>query len=149
MAAEKLAAAPRGTSLLIGAVFMLAGLMAIAVALGWFAASREDMGAPLWIIGCGGGFFTLTGLAFVLPDRYSQPRSLIAALLVSTLALALDWIAFAAGERAFGGAFSFAGLSGLAPAAENAGRAFFAMFAVLFSLLALWAWARWLRELRR
>lgn len=148
MAAAKPAAASRGTSILIGAVFMLTGLMAIAVALGWFAASPEDFGVPLWTIGCGGGFFALTGLAFVLPDRYSQPRSLIAALLVSMLALALDWIAFAAGERVFGGAFSFTGLSGLASAPENAGRAFFAMFAILFSLLALWAWARWLRELR-
>ena len=148
MAAITAETASRNTSLLIGAVFLLAGLLAISVALGWFAVSREDIGASLWIIGCGGGFFALTGMAFLLPDRYAQPRSLIAAILTSALALVFDWIAFGAGDRAFGGAFSFGRLSDLAAGPENAGRVFFAMFATLFSLLALWAWARWLRELR-
>ncbi len=148
MAADAAATASRNTSLLIGAVFLLAGLMAISVALGWFAASREDIGVPLWMIGCGGGFFALTGMAFLLPDRYAQPRGLIAAILISALALVFDWIAFIAGDRAFGGVFSFGRLSDLAAAPENASRVFFAMFATLFSLLALWAWARWLRELR-
>lgn len=149
MAADATAGTSRNTSLLIGAVFLLAGLLAIAVALGWVAASREDLGAPLWMVGCGGGFFALTGLAFLLPDRHARSRSLIAALLTSALALTFDWIAFIAGDRAFGGTFSFGRLSGLAAAPENASRVFFAMFAILLSLLALWAWARWLRELRR
>lgn len=148
MTADAAANASRNTSLLIGAVFLLAGLMAISVALGWFAASPEEIGAPLWVVGCGGGFFALTGMAFLLSDRYAQPRSLIAAILTSALALMLNWIAFAAGDRAFGGAFSFGKLSDLAAAPENASRVFFAMFATLFSLLALWAWARSLRELR-
>lgn len=148
MALDAAETASRNTSLLIGAVFLLAGLMAISVALGWFAASPEDIGAPLWMIGCFGGFFALTGLAFLLPDRHARPRSLIAAILTSALALTFGWIAFAAGDRAFGGTFSFGRLSDLAAAPENASRVFFAMFAILLSLLALWAWVRWLRELR-
>lgn len=148
MAADAVATASRNSSLLIGTVFLLAGLMAISIAFGWFGASREDIGAPLWTIGSVGAFFALTGIAFLLPDRYSQPRGLIAAILISALALVFDWIAFVAGDSAFGGVFSFGSLSDLAAAPENASRVFFAMFATLFSLLALWAWARWLHELR-
>lgn len=148
MAADAAAGASRNTSLLIGAVFLLAGMLAMSVALGWFAASPEELGAPLWMVGCGGGFFALTGLAFLLPDRHARARGLIAAILTSALAAVFDWIAFAAGDRAFGGTFALGRLSDLAAAPENASRVFFAMFATLLSLLALWAWARWLRELR-
>ena len=142
------AGSSRRTSLLLGAAFLLAGLMTLSVTLGWYAVPPQDIHAPLWALGCAGGFFALTGLAFLLPDNAPRLRSLLAALLISAFALAFDWIAFGSGDYTFGGVFSIGKLSDLATAPESASRVFFGMFAVLISLLAAWAWARWLRELR-
>lgn len=149
MASGATADSSRRTSLLIGAVFLLAGLMTLSVTLGWYAVPPEDIGTPLWTLGCAGGFLALTGLAFLLPDRYPRLRSLIAALLITAFALIFDWIAFGFGDYTFGGVFSLGNLSDLSTAPDSAGRVFFSMLAVLVSLLAVWAWARWLRELRQ
>lgn len=143
------ASSSRRTSLLLGSVFLLAGLITLSVTLGWYAVPPEDIGTSLWALGCAGGFLALTGLAFLLPDRYPRLRSLIAALLVSAFALAFDWIAFGSGDYTFGGVFSVGNLTDLSTVPDSAGRVFFAMLAVLVSLLAVWAWARWLRELRQ
>ncbi len=87
---------------------------------------------------------TFFGALLALPRRVVRPRVLIAALMVSALALTADWIAFGPGELGFENGLSFTKVSGPLQVARIIGRILFVMGAVLANLLALWAWVRFL-----
>jgi hypothetical protein len=86
--------------------------------------------------------FALFGVLLALPKSAVRTRVLIAALMVSALALTADWIAFGPGELGFRGGLSFAKVSGPLQIARIIGRILFIIGAVLANFLALWAWVR-------
>jgi hypothetical protein len=88
--------------------------------------------------------FAFFGVLLALPRSVVRTRVLIAALMVSALALTADWIAFGPGELGFGGGLSFATVRGPLQIARTIGRILFVIGAVLANLLALWAWVRFL-----
>jgi hypothetical protein len=76
----------------------------------------------------------------------SPPSALrLPALMVSSLALAFDWIAFGPGERQFTGSVGVAGAAVSAAVGEPAGRVFFGLFALLFDIAAIGLWLRLIR----
>jgi len=88
--------------------------------------------------------FALFGVLLALPRSVVRTRVLIAALMVSALALTADWIAFGPGDLGFRGGLSFATVRGPLQIARTIGRILFVIGTVLENLLALWAWVRFL-----
>jgi len=86
--------------------------------------------------------FALVGALLALPRSVVRTRALIAALMVSALALTADWIAFGPGERGITG-----GLGKPLQTSLMIGRVLFKVGAVLADLMALWAWVRFFRTL--
>jgi hypothetical protein len=86
--------------------------------------------------------FAFFGVLLALPRSVARTRVLIAALMVSALALTADWIAFGPGELGFRSGLSFSKVSGPLQIARIIGRILFVIGAVLANLLALWAWVR-------
>jgi hypothetical protein len=140
--------ASRRAVLIVGFAALIAGLFPLAIALGWFALPPSKLHAPTWVVGVGGAFFNLCGLAILMPERFSRARGFLASLAVTALAIVFNWVAFGPGERKFSATLSLGTFMAASPSSENAGRAVFGLFAVLVSLLALWGWVRWLRDLR-
>jgi uncharacterized membrane protein YidH (DUF202 family) len=86
--------------------------------------------------------FAFFGVLLALPPSVARTRVLIAALMVSALALTADWIAFGPGELGFRSGLSFSKVRGPLQIARIIGRILFVIGAVLANLLALWAWVR-------
>ena len=82
------------------------------------------------------------GVLLALPRSVVRTRALIAALMISALALTADWIAFGPGELSITG-----GLGRPLQASFMIGRVLFRVGAVLADLMALWAWVRFFRTL--
>jgi hypothetical protein len=113
----------------VGVVVLAVGI-ALA-ALGIFRAA--DPAEPLAFLAIPAGLvFVFGGLLVLLPAKLQLP---LAALMVTSLAVLFDWVAFGPGERHF---TSSAG-GGLA------GRAFFGVFALLMDIAAIGLWLRLVR----
>jgi len=89
-----------------------------------------------------GMMFAFCGAILALPRRFARTHVLIAALMVTALALTGDWAAFGPGELAFKSGLSFGKVSGPLQIARIVGRILFGIGAVLANFLALWAWVR-------
>ena len=87
------------------------------------------------------------GVMIALPKRFARARALLAALMVTVLALTADWIAFGPGELSSGSGLSFHKIPGPVQIGKMIGRVLFGIGAVLANLLALWAWVRFLLAL--
>jgi len=86
--------------------------------------------------------FAFGGAFLALPRSFVRTRALIAALMVTALALTADWIAFGPGVRR---GFSLNNVRGPLQTSQMLGRLLFGVGAVLADLLALWAWVQFLR----
>ncbi len=82
------------------------------------------------------------GAFFALPRSFVRTRALIAALMVTALALTADWIAFGPGDSGLRKGFSFNNVRGPLQTSQMLGRLLFGIAAVLADLLAFWAWVR-------
>jgi len=89
--------------------------------------------------------FALGGALFALPLSFVRTRALIAALMITALALTADWIAFGPGDSSLRRGFSFNNVRGPLQTSQMLGRLLFGVGAVLADLLALWAWVQFLR----
>jgi uncharacterized protein DUF3592 len=90
--------------------------------------------------------FVFGGALLALPPERGGLQKLLGALLVTTFALTLDWIAFGAGPRRFGGGIS-SGIIGLGfNPGEMFGRTVFGIGAVVLDLLAAVMWFRLIRQ---
>jgi hypothetical protein len=89
--------------------------------------------------------FLLAGIYVGLPPQYRKMRNLLAALVVTFLAQAFDWVAFGPGERHFTG--SIGGI-GFIPS-ETMGRVAFGIFAVVIDLCAIAMWVGQYRQIFR
>ena len=86
--------------------------------------------------------FAFGGAFFALPRSFVRTRALIAALMVTALALTADWIAFGPGDSGLRKGFSFNNVRGPLQTSQMLGRLLFGIAAVLADLLAFWAWVR-------
>ena len=90
--------------------------------------------------------FVFGGALLALPPEHAALQRLLGALLVTTFALTLDWIAFGPGPRRFGGGISsgFIGI-GFNPG-EMFGRTVFGIGAVILDIVAALMWVRLIRR---
>jgi len=90
----------------------------------------------------GGMILVLVGAILVVPERNKALRAWFGALMVTSIALLFDWLAFGPGERHVAAIGSNSGLGLRTHFWEVPGRVMMASGAVLFNLMALWAWFR-------
>ena len=93
--------------------------------------------------------FAFGGALFALPGSFVKARALIAALMITALALSADWVAFGPGDSGVRNGFSLHNVRGPLQTSQMLGRLLFGVGAVLADLLALWAWVRFFRAPRR
>ena len=92
--------------------------------------------------------FVFGGALLALPPERAGLQRLLGALLVTSFALTLDWVAFGPGPRRFGGGIS-SGLIGIGfNPGETFGRALFGIGAVVLDLVAVLMWVRMIRQPR-
>jgi hypothetical protein len=86
--------------------------------------------------------FAFGGALFALPGNLVRARALIAALMITALALSADWVAFGPGDSGVRNGFSLHNVRGPLQTSQMLGRLMFGVGAVLADLMALWAWVR-------
>lgn len=119
----------------LGSLFAVPGLAMMGSAIYGFA-----HGAPFTVDNLMGVLiavmFVFAGIYVGVPPRYRKWRSMLAALVVTCLALTFDWVAFGPGERHFTG--SIGGI-GFIPG-EMMGRIVFGVFAVVIDVCVIAMW---------
>ena len=123
------------------------GVVALGVHQLWPKANRFAAGE--FVVLPVGMVLSLGGAMLALPKRFARTHTLIAALLVTALALTGDWIAFGPGDLGFRSGFSLNKVGGPLQASQALGRILFGIGTVLADLLALWAWVRFFLAYRR
>ena len=89
--------------------------------------------------------FVFGGALLALPPERAGPQKLLGALLMTTFALTLDWIAFGPGPRRFGGGLSNGWLGIGFAIGETFGRTVFGIFAIILDVIAALMWLRLIR----
>lgn len=154
------------TGILMGGVFLLAGLLIFFVAVGWIEVDPAKIHAPRWVIGVCGGMFALTGVGVFYygvinglgrgsrgtreqtGDGFSVVAWLVGLVISGGMALVAGWIAFGPGERDFSGSVGIGGVRvGGSGGSETLGRWVFGIGAVLTGAFALWGLIYGLRRL--
>jgi hypothetical protein len=124
-----------------------AGLLAMTAGLGVAALAASHIGKPIGrldpvvvlIAGCA---FAFAGATLVVPERRRGLRAWAGALMITCIALLLDWIALGPSEHRVASGISNANTSMRTHFWEVPGRVLLFSGAMLFSLMALWAWLR-------
>ena|SRR5258706_11866766 len=125
--------------MVVGVVLLAAG-SALAT-LGIFRAA--DPAEPLAFLAIPAGLvFVFGGALVLLPAKLQLP---FAALMVTSLAVLFDWVAFGPGERQFTSSLGVGGGRVTWTGGELAGRAFFGVFALLMDIAAIGLWLRLVR----
>jgi hypothetical protein len=130
------------------------GLMVIAIGLGIGAIAASHLGQPAGkfdpVVGLIAGLaFAFAGAILVVPERRVRIRASFGALMITSIALLFDWVAFGPGERRFTSGIS-GGNSGVRTHLwQMPGQILFVSGAVLFNLMAMWAWLRARRAPRK
>jgi hypothetical protein len=124
-----------------------AGLLAMAAGLGVAALAANHLGKPTGrldpVVGLIAGFaFAFAGAILVAPERRKGLRAWSGALMITFIALLLDWIALGPGEHHVASGLSNANTGVRTHFWEVPGRVLLFSGAVLFNLMALWAWLR-------
>jgi len=124
----------------LGLLLIAAGLGAVVASQFWKPAPRLPVDAVTAVIAALGIVFA--GATLAAPERRPGLRAWTGALLVTSIALLLDWVAFGPGERRFTGSPGANAAAGPHQLREMSLRLLLAIGAVLFDLMALWAWMR-------
>jgi len=98
--------------------------------------------ANLALFFCHGLVFVFAGIMVSLPQGPGKWRDLLAALLVTCMALIFDWVAFGPGERQFTGSVNG---FGYVPS-ELSGRVAFGIAAIIFDIFAILMWVQQCRR---
>ncbi len=101
-----------GAALVVGLVFVAAGVLPMLAAFDIGPLDREDINGPPWIGFAAGGTFAMAGLAVMAGPRAPLASGLFGALALAALAAIGNWVAFGAGERACSGSISLPWLWG-------------------------------------
>jgi hypothetical protein len=126
------------------------GLLLIAAGLGVGAIAASQFGKPAGKlpVDAVAALITALGLVFsgatvAAPERRVGVKAWTGALMVTSIALLFDWVAFGSGERHFTSASPSANAAvGPHQVREMSLRLLFSIGAVLFNFMALWAWMR-------
>jgi hypothetical protein len=125
------------------------GLAVIALGIGVVALGVDSLANKVDKLAAGefgalpvGVTFALGGALLALPQGFVRSRALIAALMITALALTADWVAFGPGESSLASGFSLSTVRGPLQTGHMLSRVLFGIAAVLADLLALWAWVR-------
>lgn len=153
------------TGILMGGLFLVAGLSIIFVALDWIHVDPASIHAPRWVLGLCGGMFALPGLGFLYygiinglgrgareraggDDRFQIIPWLMGLVIAGGMTVVASWIAFGPGERAFSGSVGVGGVEvGGSGRTETFGRWVFGIGAVMTGLFTIWGLIYGLRKL--
>jgi hypothetical protein len=95
------------------------------------------------VVGVVGGIaFALVGAVLLAPEGKKKLRAWFGALMVTSIAILFDWLAFGPGEHHVASNLSNSNLGVRVHFWEAPGRVMLASGAVLFTLMAAWAWTR-------
>lgn len=131
-----------------------AGLLGIMLGLGVVALAVLHISRPVVrldpVVGViSGATFAFVGAILVAPERNKKLRAWFGALMVTSIAILFDWLAFGPVSHA-AAAVSNSNLGVRTHFWEAPGRVMLACGALLFTLMALWAWTRALsKRIRR
>ena len=143
---------PRG-AILMGIVFVLAGLPPMLIGMGVITPSGGDAGSPPWVVICAGLMFVVAGLTIVLdfavaggvgPDgdlRAGTPFAIRVAnflcgmTIVGLMTSVFGWVAFGSGPRRFSTTMSLPFLAQSWASGETSGRVAFGIATVLMALM--------------
>ncbi len=135
---------PQRGGLLLGSLFAVPGVAMMVSVL--YGAAHNATFTPDNLMGVSiAVMFVLAGIYVGTPPQYRKMRNVLAALVVTFLAQAFDWVAFGPGERHFTG--SIGGI-GFIPS-ETMGRVVFGIFAVVIDLCAIAMWVGQYRQIFR
>ena len=130
------------TRILVGVVVLAAGIALVALGI----LRHSDPAEPLaFLVIPAGLVFVFGGLLVLLPPKLNPP---LAALMVTSLAVIFDWVAFGPGERHFTSYVGGAGAGVSWTSGELAGRAFFGVLALIMDVAAIGLWLRLVRRPR-
>jgi len=117
------------------------GLLVIALGLGVAAIAVMHLLSPPSkavldpiVVLIAGFAFAFGGAILLFPERRGRTRASFGALMITSVAILFDWVAFGPGEHHAKG--------GVAHLREMSRHVLLASGAVLFNLMALWAWFR-------
>lgn len=144
MAKKKLSAGQRSA---LGFGVLVVGLAVVALGLHLLEPKADKFAAGEFFLLPVGGTIAFGGALLVLPQSFTRMRSLVAALMITALAVAASWIAFGPGDSGLRNGFSLSAAHGPMQTGHMLGRVLFGIGAVLADLLALWAWVRFLVSL--
>ena len=131
-----------GQRVAIGLAVMVLGLGVVALGLHLLEPKADKWAAGEFAALPVGTTVALGGALLTLPQNLGRTRSLVAALMLTALALAVSWIAFGPGDSGLRNGFSLSQARGPLQTGHMLGRILFGIGAVLADLLALWAWVR-------
>jgi len=128
----------------IGLAVIVMGIGVVALGVDGLANKADKLAAGEFAALPAGMVLAFGGALLALPRSFVRMRALIAALMITALALTADWIAFGPGESSLRSGFSLSTVRGPLQTGHMLGRVLFGIGAVLADLLALWAWVRFL-----
>jgi len=132
----------RGERVAIGLALIAIGIGVVALGVDSLENKADKFAAGEFAALPVGMVFAFGGALLVLPRSFARMRALMAALMITALALTVDWIAFGPGESSLTSGFSLNTVRGPLQTGHMLGRVLFIVGAVLADLLALWAWVR-------
>lgn len=132
-----------GLRIAIGVAVCAMGLGVVALGVHQLGPKADKLAAGEFAALPVGMAFAFVGALLALPRSVVRTRTLIAALMITALALTADWIAFGPGELRITG-----GLGRPLQTSFTIGRILFKVGAVLADLMALWAWVRFVLVFR-
>ena len=131
----------------LGVAVLAAGVALVALGLHLLEPKADRFAAGEFVLLPVGATIALGGALLVLPQSFTRVRSLVAALMITALAVAASWIAFGPGDSGLRSGFSLSAAHGPMQTGHMLGRILFGIAAVLADLLAFWAWVRFLVSL--
>lgn len=144
MAKKRVSAGQRSA---LGFAVLVAGLAVVALGFHLLEPKADTLAAGEFVLLPAGATIAFGGALLVLPQSFTRMRSLLAALMISALAVAASWIAFGPGDSGLRKGFSLSAAHGPMQTSHMLGRILFGIAAVLADLLAFWAWVRFLVSL--
>lgn len=134
-----------GGRIALGAAVAALGLLMIGLGLHAVLRATHPLTSEDFIGVFAAMVFVFGGALLALPPERAGLQQLLGALLMTTFALTLDWVAFGPGPRRFGGGLSNGWLGVGFVAGETFGRSVFGIFAVVLDLVAVLMWFRLIR----
>jgi hypothetical protein len=141
VAKKKLSAGQRSA---LGFAVLAAGLVAVALGLHLLEPKPDKFVAGEFALLPVGATIAFGGALLAMPQSLTRTRSLVAAMMITALAVAASWVAFGPGDSGLRHGFSLSAARGPMQTGHMLGRILFGIAAVLADLLALWAWVRFL-----